>query len=582
MALKLNKRGETYAQARINRGKIDYDSEWAFSDDERNAMFAESIERFAEWHLGRDTDGDEDKASTYQFPAGKDGKVHRSALEATIKEARKLKKKEPGAADIEASAKDLLDRIDRKKANSRRLMFFGERPGMEAESDPRKRFEGVILLDTSIVLGDHPDMVEGGGREGWTQIALTGKFLGHWQGPFEVTEDDLAVMVENFNRFVNPVLFDYGHESVWDSAALASGWGHEFEIGKKGQALYSNVEWTDAATERIRAGELKYISPVIMFQTIDPYTGEDLGPSIWTVGLLNTPFLDGMDPVEIGGQIAATRKALNGAPLKRQWAPRQAEIPLSNQPPADAGTAASTTPEPVPAQPDPEPVDVQTSTSQEGDGEMDKATICKKLGIPENTPDEVVLQKMEEHAQAAGLAGTDARALADAQAAQSKAEDEAKVAQAKADDLEKERKERELQDAQGLVEAYIKANRIAPASREQAVQLALGDRASFDTLYGTPDKPGAAVVPMGAVAPGEPAHQMAGDGGTPLSDGEMDVIAKMRPRLERLAQKQSKRLGREVTVEEVIANEKKRRAATEHPIGKVEKHPPTANTTRVG
>jgi len=571
MALKLNKRGETYAQARINRGKIDYDSEWAFSDDERNAMFAESIERFAEWHLGRDTDGDEDKASTYQFPAGKDGKVHRSALEATIKEARKLKKKEPGAADIEASAKDLLDRIDRKKANSRRLMFFGERPGMEAESDPRKRFEGVILLDTSIVLGDHPDMVEGGGREGWTQIALTGKFLGHWQGPFEVTEDDLAVMVENFNRFVNPVLFDYGHESVWDSAALASGWGHEFEIGKKGQALYSNVEWTDAATERIKAGELKYISPVIMFTTIDPYTGEDLGPSIWTVGLLNTPFLDGMDPVEIGGQIAASRKALNGAPPKRTWAvPQQ----MSNQPPADAGIVSNKPPEPAPAEPEPEP-ETTINTSVEEDI-MSMKEIALSLGLPETASADEIKTAIAATKKAAETAGTESKTLAEQKA------EEARIATEKLEALEKEKKERELKDAQTLVEAYIAANRISPASRERAVQLALGDRASFDQLYGAVDEPGQAVVPMSDVAPAEPAHQMAGDGGTPLSDDEMDVIAKMRPRLERLAQKQSKRLGREVTVEEVIANEKKRRAATEHPIGKVEKHPPTANTTRVG
>jgi len=576
MAVKLNRRGETYAQARINRGKIDYDGEWSFSDDERNALFADGIERFADWHLGRDLDGDDDRASSYLFATGKDGKVYRSALDAAIRESRRLKKKDPGAADIEASAKELLERIDRKKANSRRLLFFGEKPGLETETDPRKRFEGVILMDTSIVLGDHPDMVEGGGREGWTQIALTGKFLGHWQGPFELTEDDLAVMVENKNRFVNPILFDYGHESVWNSAALASGWGHEFEIGKKGQALYSNTEWTDEASSRIRAGELKYISPVIMFSTIDPYTGDDLGPSIWTVGLLNTPFLDGMDPVEIGGQIAASRQANDGAPPRRTWA-----IPQQNTPPADAGTLNNNKPpEPEPAEPAPEPEVTVNSTQTQKEDIVERKKLCQELGISEDSTDEQIFATIKAKG---APSPDDTQALSDAQAAQAAAEEAARVAQEKSEGLEAEKKERELKDAQELTEAYIKANRIAPASRERACKLALEDRESFYSLYGRPDEPGDPVAPTAAVATAEPAT--AGPGAA-LTDEDQEAIAKMRPRLERLARKRSARLSKAqgkpvtVTVEEMFTEEKTRRQDA-GVLGKVFKHPPTKNTTRI-
>lgn len=571
MAVKLNKRAETYAQARVNSGKIDYDGEWAFSDDERNALFADGIERFAEWHLGTDTDGDEDKAGTYQFATGKGGMVFRSALESIIKEARKRKKKEPGCADIESAAKELLDRVDRKKANSRRHLYFGERPGMQNETDPRKRFEGVILIDASVTLADHPDMVEGGGKEGWTQICRTGKWLGHWMGPFEVTEDDIAVMVENFNRFVLPCMFDYGHESCYDARAIASGWGHEFEIGKKGKALYSRTEWTPKASGHIRDGEFKYISPVIIFSTIDPYSGEDIGPSIWTVALTNIPFLDAMDPVEIGGQISAMRKAFNGAPLNRQWAPQQLTLP------ADAGTLASNQPpEPAPAESEPEP-ETTINTSVEEEDIMSTKEIALSLGLPETA----TLDEIKETIAAQKQAGQDAKALADAKAATAAAEEQAEVALAKAEALETEKKERLLQDAETLVEAYIKAKRIAPASRDNAVNLALNDRASFDQLYGAVDQPGQAVVPTSDVAPAEPRGQQAGHGDAVLSDGEAAVIEKMRPRLERLAQKRSKRLGREVTVEEMIAEEKTRRASKGY-LGKVEEHPPSKNTTRVG
>jgi len=547
MGLKLHRRAETYAKGRINRGKIDYDGEWSLSDEERNALFVEGAERFGEWHLGRDEEGDVDRLSTYSFCYGKDGQVSRAALDAIVKEAGRKKKKEPACADIAQAAKELRDMIDRKKANSRKLLFFGERPGMQNESDPRKRFEGVIMLDTTIVLGDYPDMVDGGGARGWTQICKTGKFLGHWQGPFEVTDDDLAAMVENFNRLVNPVMFDYGHESVWNSAADASGWGHEFEIGKSGDALYCDTEWTRNAADKIREGEQKYISPVIMFSTIDPYTAEDLGPSIWTVALLNTPFLDGMDPVAIGGQIAAQRKQLNGAPPRRQWAipassqqavvdiakkvgildqkalgdlpvppPEPDEDTGTNSSPAPAGTDITPPPEPAPATPDPEPEVVPNTSTPTEDDTMSLKSIALSLDLPEDATAEQINSAIAAQKQAAETAeakATEAKALADQKAQEAEA-------------LEAEKKERELQSAKDAVESYIKAGRIAPNSRDKAVELYLQDHDTFEQLYGKPDEPGKPAVPLGQVATAPEAPQAAG-GAPGLTPEEVAFCQKM-------------------------------------------------------
>jgi len=611
MGMKLNRRGESYAKGRINRGKIDYDSEWTFSDDERNALFADGAERFREWHLGTDSDHEEDNVAHCRFAYGKDGKVYRAALEGIIREARKLKKKDPGCADIEASAKEMKDLIDRKRENSRRLLFVGPVAGMENEKDPRKAFSGVVLLERSVPLElADGDMTEGGGQRGWTQIARTGSWKGHWQGAFELTEDDLAVMIENHNRFTNRTLFDYGHESVWDSAALASGWGDDMEIGKSGDALYQDTEWTRKASDHIRDGELKYISPVIMFSTIDPYTGEDLGPSIWTVALLNTPFLDGMDPVEIGGQIEASRQLNRGAPPGRQWAipaskqeppapvaPAPPPVALGGQPvdsngnpidantgnplptsdtnssPAPAGTDITPPPEPAPATPDPEPEVVPNTSTPTEDDTMSLKEIALSLGLPETaTADEIktaIATREQEKKQA------EQKALQAQQTA-----DESKGAQERVAELEAEKKERELKAVQDLTEAYVKAGRIAPASRERACKMALEDRESFYGLYGKEAEPGEAVVPMG-VAPAEPANQVPGYSAAALSDQEQDAISKMRPRLERLAQKRSKRLGKEVTVEEIIAEEKTRRADKQL-LGRTFEHPPVKNTTRLG
>lgn len=463
MAIKLNERGVSYAKGRISRAKIEYDEDFAFSDEERNALWAEGAEAFGDWHLGKDTEAATDTAAHYLFAYGK-GKVSRAALAGIVKEARKRKGKEPACDAIAKAAQDLLNLIDSKRENGRRCMFLG----------PKDNPEGVILLDASHVIElahPGPNMVEGGGSEGWTQIARTGKFLGHWQGPFTLTEDDLAVCVENFHRFVNPLMFDYGHESAWNSAALASGWGHEMALGKAGQALHSNTEWTKLATDRIRAGELKYISPVIMFHTIDPYTGEDLGPSIWTVALLNTPFLDGMDPVEIGAQIAATRQALGGAPPRRQWR-------MNTQSPAPAEVISNSTPAMA------EGNTVAAVAAQEDT--VDRKTICTALGLPETATDQEISKAIE----AGKVLSAKAQADADRVAL------EAKTAQDRVLALEAEKKARAEAEAKDLVERYIKAGRLAPASRELAITLALNDRASFELQYGKVDEPRPAVVPM--------------------------------------------------------------------------------------
>jgi hypothetical protein len=313
-----------------------------------------------------------------------------------------------------------------------------------------------------------------------------------------------------------------------------------------------------------------------MFETIDPYTGEDLGPSIWTVALLNTPFLDGMDPVEIGAQITAQRRRLNGAPPHRTWviptspaptepAVQDDQVALGGHPvvsdstpsPAPAGTAINANPpEPEPeAQPEPAP-EVITNTTDPKEDIVDRKKLCQMLGLPETATDEDIEKAIKAKDSAATRAGADAQAMAAQKAA------EAKAAQDRVAQLEREKKERELKEAKDLTEAYIKAGRIAPASRERACKMAIEDRESFYALYGKEDEPGRAVVPMGAVASADPASSQissAPTGAATLTDEDREVMERMKVQLGRVASAQSKRFGRPVGIEEVFLAEKKGR-----------------------
>jgi hypothetical protein len=572
MALKLHQAGLSYAMGRISRGKKDLDSEWSFTDEERNTLLGEgTIKDFGLWHLGEDTDQDEGTTKRFAYPYGKGGKVFRSALANIVVAIKRDKKhcknkdskrasEEYEALDrVEAEARKLESILDQGKAASQQFVPLG---------DPAKPF-GVVLADPAYAIcAEDFDMIQGGGMRGWTQICRTGSFKGHWQGPFGLDDDMLSVMQVNFNRYSNPMPFDYGHEAVWNSAFLASGWGHEMKLVREGNALFSNTEWTPKASQHIRDGEYKYISPVILFETPDPFTGEDLGPSIWTVALLNTPFLRDMDPVEIGRQVAATAQKLNHVPPRRMWtvtAPAPAAGTPCNEPPAPAEVNT-----------------VAAVAAQEDD--VERKMICKVLGLPETATDQEIEKALESQKALAAQATTGAQALTAAKTETDRVALEAKTAKDRILALEAEKKAAAEREAKDLVEAYVKAGRIAPASRTSAENLALGDRASFETLYGKPSEPGRAVVPMGAVATPDPASFQStftpGASGT-LTDEDRDAIEKLRPRLEAAAQKRAKRTGKPCTAEECFLEEKARRTK-KGILGRTFPHPPLTNTTRVG
>jgi phage I-like protein len=145
-------------------------------------------------------------------------------------------------------------------------------------------------------------------RVGDMQLAYVGTWLGHHSGqPIELTEKLFQKWVADFTAHGEPLLVDYEHQTMMvqenGKPNPASGHIHEMSIrhGERGAELWARVEWTDAAAKYIRGGEYKSCSIVFMPVT-DRVTGKDLGLQITSVGLTNTPFLEGMAPIQLSFQ----------------------------------------------------------------------------------------------------------------------------------------------------------------------------------------------------------------------------------------------------------------------------------------
>lgn len=150
--------------------------------------------------------------------------------------------------------------------------------------------EGPFLVALSAVIG-----------EGLVRIPLAK--LGKWfkgKQQFSVTKADMAAMVANFRKRKNgEVPLDYDHGMVYAAGSgqpvPAAGWLKEIEDGPDADGvLYGSVEFTDKAREMVKAKEYKYISPVIVWGARDKVTGEQQGATVQSVALTNAPLMDEM------------------------------------------------------------------------------------------------------------------------------------------------------------------------------------------------------------------------------------------------------------------------------------------------
>lgn len=88
------------------------------------------------------------------------------------------------------------------------------------------------------------------GKEDYSEICVVvpGSWQGHPAGDYEITENDIEQMLENFKNEGRDLLFDYDHESLYGKS-IAAGWGKELFI--RDGKLYAKVNWTPKALSLI-------------------------------------------------------------------------------------------------------------------------------------------------------------------------------------------------------------------------------------------------------------------------------------------------------------------------------------------
>ncbi|MGY1857695.1 hypothetical protein [Modestobacter sp. SYSU DS0290] len=112
---RVNEAGVRHAQQLIDAGEYDATTEWseaAPSTQERNSEIEdEGREEWSRWYLAEDTDAGEGTKGRFRFPYGDFSKVNRAALIHAEQRAS-----QNDHEDVRRAAKDLLDRLDAKRA----------------------------------------------------------------------------------------------------------------------------------------------------------------------------------------------------------------------------------------------------------------------------------------------------------------------------------------------------------------------------------------------------------------------------------------------------------------------------------
>lgn len=133
------------------------------------------------------------------------------------------------------------------------------------------------------------------------QIFPVGSFASHHQqeSGFEITQDMLAEMIENFHNGVKtakdgtlPVFV--GHDDSVDRPA--AGWIIDL-IDRGAKGLWATVKWNKYGLEQIRNEIYKYISPEWFWEYEDPRTKKYYENVLTSPALVNEPYFNEMAPV---------------------------------------------------------------------------------------------------------------------------------------------------------------------------------------------------------------------------------------------------------------------------------------------
>lgn len=156
----------------------------------------------------------------------------------------------------------------------------------------------------------------------WVQVTLEGNYQGYLGGkrPFQITRADLDQMVANIKNHPGYELdaagkpighvipWDYNHASEQPATegslpyegAPAQAWTLDLEVrnGADGKAqLWALTEFLEPARTYVKAGQYRWASVAVVFNAVDPVSGNNVGSMVTSIALTNTPFVEGMEPL---------------------------------------------------------------------------------------------------------------------------------------------------------------------------------------------------------------------------------------------------------------------------------------------
>jgi hypothetical protein len=178
----------------------------------------------------------------------------------------------------------------------------------------------------------------------WVQIAAEGQFDGYRGGEVSFTFDEriFQQIVRNFRRHPSyqPGAEGYGTGDVvaWDfhhaseseptegsipfTGAPAQGWIQDLEVrfDADGKAqLWALTRWLEPARTYIQTERYRWASVSVVFDAVDPKSGENIGAVLTSVALTNAPFIEGMTPLAATKRVQIASKRAAVVSLRRYF-----------------------------------------------------------------------------------------------------------------------------------------------------------------------------------------------------------------------------------------------------------------------
>lgn len=222
---------------------------------------------------------------------------------------------------------------DKRGAFNHALRYWKKFKGPDTEETPPEfkgdasSAEATRLTLTQIQLNIPADSDPA--KPVWVQVAAEGKFDGYKGGEVSFTFDERVFqqIVRNFRRHpsyqagsegygsADVIAWDFHHASESDptegsipyAGAPAQGWVQDLEVrfDEAGKAqLWALTRWLEPARTYIQTERYRWASVSVVFDAVDPKSGENIGAVLTSVALTNSPFIEGMTP------LAATKRAI--------------------------------------------------------------------------------------------------------------------------------------------------------------------------------------------------------------------------------------------------------------------------------